>query len=79
MIDHFEARLALRIVDAADVDQHLEQAVRLVTQEDQDPGDRGGLHAQGQLPARHAAFEQDVTQGQRDLLEEFAQRLFTLG
>ena len=79
VIDHLEALLALRIVDAAQIDQHLEPTVRLVAQIGQYPHDRAGLDQEGQLAADHGAAAEHVAQRRSDLVEQLTQRVGALG
>ena len=79
VIDDLEALLALGVVDAAEIDQLLELALRLVAQVAQHALDRAGLHAERQLAAHQGGVEQNVAERRRDLLEEVAQGFFALG
>ena len=73
MIDHLEALLALRVVDPAHVDQHLEPTVRLIAQIGQHAHDRASLDQEGQLAPDHRAVAEHVAQRRSDLVEQFTQ------
>src|SRR6185437_573275 len=54
VVDDVEALGPLGIIDAADIDQHLEEAFRIVAQKSEQPRDRGALdrHRELAMPDR---------------------------
>ena len=50
LVDHFETGIALRIINPANIDQHLELASAVVAQEVQDPDDGVLVNGEDELP-----------------------------
>jgi hypothetical protein len=57
VIDHVEALLASRIIDAADVDEGIEQAARIIAQEGQHAHDVVARHQDRQFAVGDLAVE----------------------
>jgi hypothetical protein len=67
VIDDLEAVGARRVVDAADVDQHLETATRIVAQEGQSLDHAVARHRHVELTVRQAGATHRPWQGVRDV------------
>ena len=71
MIDHLEAPLAARIIDAADIDQLAELAIGVVTQEGQHRDDGVPVHRDGQLALRDLGARYHFRQRAKNVFAEF--------
>jgi hypothetical protein len=74
VIDHLEALGPCRIVDPANVDQHLEQALRVVAQGGERRHDLLAPHRHGQLAQCHAPMQDRTAELGLDVLGQVFER-----